>query len=126
MQVPTVQSNAERARVPASQKRLGGFVVAVLLEKFQDFRQRHPSSEDNFIFRSLVSPNVWGEIRHRPKISPLVELEHHQNFIGRARKKRYESQASKAKPAKYLDDVQGLQIAFPSYPLRKSVFHQSI
>jgi hypothetical protein len=35
---------------------------------------------DNFIFRSLVSPNEWDEIRHRPKISPLVELEHHEKF----------------------------------------------
>ena len=43
------------------------------LEKFQDFRQRHPSREDNFIFRSLVSPNEWDEIRHRLRISPLID-----------------------------------------------------
>jgi hypothetical protein len=61
-------------------ERLGGFVVAVPLEKFQDFRQRHPSSEDNLIFRSLVSPNEWDEIRHRLRISPLIELEDHQEI----------------------------------------------
>ena len=81
-------------------ERLGGFVVAVPLEKFQDFRQRHPSREDNFIFRSLVSPNEWDEIRHRLRIAPLIELEDHQEIYWGARKKRYESQASKAKPAK--------------------------
>jgi hypothetical protein len=72
----------ESAGVPGRlPERLGGFVVSVPLEKFQDIRQRHPSSEDNFIFRSLVLPNEWEEIRHRLRISPLIELEDHQEDI---------------------------------------------